>query len=141
MADKWRQGYFTPKNPDKYIGDVNSIFLRSSWEFSFARFVDGNPNVLKWSSEEIAIEYFNPVKKRPAQYYPDFYVKYQNKRGEIHEEIIEVKPYDQVQRPTKGNKYENAQWAVNMSKWEQAIKYCKMRKIKFRVLTERSLYF
>lgn len=141
MAESgWKQGFFKPKHPEKYKGDVNNIAMRSSWEFSFAKFLDGNPNVLEWASEEFFIQYFNPVKQRTARYYPDFWVKYKNKHGEIIEEVIEVKPYNQVQRPKRGNKYEQLQWVVNMAKWDAAIKFCKQRNLKFRVLTENSLF-
>ncbi len=141
MAKKgWMQGLYTPTNPDKYKGDLNKIIFRSSWELSFAKFLDGNPNVLEWASEEFHIPYFNPMKKRNARYYPDFWVKYQNKHGEIIQEVIEVKPHSQVQRPKKGNKYEQATWFTNMAKWDAAIKFCKQRKLKFRVLTEKSMF-
>lgn len=141
MGKGWKQGFFTPQNPKKYKGDVEKIIFRSSWEESFARFLDCNINVLEWSSEEISINYFNPVKKRPARYYPDFWVKYRNKHGEILEELIEIKPYKQVQRPSKrSNKYEQVTWFVNMAKWDAAIKFCKGKQIQFRVLTERKLF-
>jgi len=140
VASKWQQAWFTPTNPQKYIGDVNKIFLRSSWEMTFARFLDRNPNVLEWASEEISIEYFNPIKKRPAKYFPDFYVKYQNKHGEIIKELVEIKPHNQVIKPTKKNKQDMSVWVVNMEKWKNAIQYCKSRHMKFSVLTEKSLY-
>lgn len=136
----WKQGLYKPNHPQKYKGDITKIVFRSSWELSFAKFLDGNPNVLEWASEEFFVTYFNPSKRRNARYYPDFWVKYQNKHGEIIQEVIEVKPHSQVQRPKGGNKYNQMQWFVNMAKWEAAIKFCKERNLKFRVLTEKSMF-
>ena len=31
---KTRQGYFVPKDPSKYDGDVSKIIYRSGWEFT-----------------------------------------------------------------------------------------------------------
>lgn len=136
----WKQGFYTPLHPEKYNGDINNITFMSSWEESFARFLDGNINVKEWASEEFCIPYFNPVKKRPADYYPDFWVKYINKHGEEIIEVIEIKPHKQVQRPKGSNRYEMEQWVQNMAKWEAAVKFCKERGVLFRVLTEKKLF-
>jgi hypothetical protein len=136
----WVQGKFTPKNPEKYSGDLNNIVFRSSWELEFAMFLDNNINVLQWSSEEIHIPYYNPVKKRVARYYPDFLVKFKHASGEIVTEMIEIKPSNQVSRPTGKNAAAQQVWAQNICKWEAAIKYCQSRSIHFRVLTEHSIF-
>lgn len=137
---QWKQGLFKPLNPDKYKGNVNNIMLRSSWEFNFAKFLDGNKNVVEWASEEFAVVYYNPVKKRSAQYYPDFWVKYIDKDGETIVEVIEIKPSNQVTRPKKQSGNELATWVQNMAKWEAAIEFCKKRDMRFRVLTEKALF-
>ena len=46
---KIRQGYFIPKNPDKYDGDLSQIIYRSSWEYKFLKFCDDNEKILKYS--------------------------------------------------------------------------------------------
>lgn len=137
---KWKQGLFVPMNPHKYNGDVDNIIFRSSWEESFARFLDGNIHVVEWACEEFTIPYFNPIKKRPAQYFPDFWVKYTNKHGQETIEVIEIKPSSQVRRPKGNNRREMEIWIENMAKWEAAIKFCRERDVLFRVLTERSLF-
>lgn len=32
---KYYQGKYKPKNPEKYVGDINNIIFRSSWERNF----------------------------------------------------------------------------------------------------------
>ena len=75
------KGIYKPENPKKYIGDANQIVYRSLWERKMFRYCDTNEKILKWASEEIAIRYFNPVKKRVARYFPDIYIEYINKEG------------------------------------------------------------
>lgn len=140
MGRSWRQGYYTLKHPEKYKGDPNKVVYRSSWELTLQEFFDNNTAVIEWASEEIAIDYFHPVEKRPAKYYPDFWVKYQDKDGNINIELIEVKPMKQVRFPKRGSVQEKATWAVNMAKWTAAKVLCDKHKIKFRILTEEGLF-
>lgn len=78
---KYKQGYFIPKHPNKYIGDVNDIIYRSSWEKRFMIHCDLNSNVISWGSESFPIPYYNNVKGRMARYYPDFCIKVKQKRA------------------------------------------------------------
>lgn len=138
---KWIQGIFNPTNPQKYKGDVNNIVFRSSWEDYFANFLDKNPHVVEWSSEELQIPYFNPILNRPATYFPDFWVKYRDLNNNIQIEVIEIKPSKQVEKPTNRSRRETREtWCVNAAKWEAAIQFCAKHKMKFRVLTEKSLF-
>ena len=50
-------GTFRPKNPRKYAGDPNNIIYRSTWEARVMNWLDKNPNIITWASEEIAIPY------------------------------------------------------------------------------------
>jgi len=61
----------------KYAGNRLPVF-RSSWELAYAAAVDRSPSVKSWSSEAFSITYFNPIKKRNAQYWPDFVVEFTN---------------------------------------------------------------
>ena len=141
-----RQGLFTPRNPKKYKGEIKNIVYRSSWELSFMQFLDGNPNILEWSSEEIAIPYIKPTDGKIHRYFPDFWIKYKNKQGEVIQEVIEVKPEQQTKQPkTKGKKkqrqlWEQVNWAINVSKWKYAQNFCDKYGMKFRILTERQLF-
>lgn len=141
-----RKGYFTPKHPEKYVGDLNKIVYRSSWELSFMNFLDNNIVIEKWGSEIIAIPYIKPTTGRVHKYYPDFWVKYKNKNGKTIQELIEVKPEKQTKQPTTVGKkkktqlYEAINWAINKAKWKQAKLFCDKYNMTWRILTEREIF-
>ena len=83
------------EHPEKYIGDVDNVTYRSLWERNVMRWLDSNPDVVEWGSEEVTNPYEHPVRGGNAKYYPDFIVKWTN--GQI--KLIEVKPYNQTQTP------------------------------------------
>lgn len=144
MEKNFRQGFFTPKNPDKYVGDVSKIRYMSSWELEFHNFLDNNPNVLSWSSEEIAIPYLKPTDRKIHRYYPDYWVKYKDRDGNIIQEIIEVKPHKETRktraRNPKTRLYEDITYAINVAKWRAAKQFCDKYGIKFRIVTERKIF-
>ena len=37
---------FLPRFPEKYVGDVNNIFARSSWEVTVMKFFDSRPDII-----------------------------------------------------------------------------------------------
>jgi hypothetical protein len=110
------------------------------------KFLDGNPNILEWSSEEIAIPYIKPTTGRVHRYYPDYWVKYKNKAGQIVEEIWEVKPDNQTKQPTRRGKrqkqqlFETLQWEVNKAKWKAAKTFCDKHGFVFRIITEGQMF-
>lgn len=138
-------GRFSPKNPNKYLGDSANIFWRSLWERRVMTHLDENPNVVGWSSEEIIIPYLSPVDNRWHRYFPDFLVKSRNKQGLIETIIIEVKPSSQANAPktqkkvTKRYITEVMTYGINQAKWKAADEYCKDRNWKFVVVTEKEL--
>ena len=79
----YKQGYYKPRFPEKYMGP-GPIIYRSSWERKFCHWCDHNEDVLNWISEPFSIKYFNILDKKFHNYYPDFYVKM--KKGEEIEE-------------------------------------------------------
>lgn len=146
----YSKGYFHPKNPHKYLGDIDDIIFRSSWELSFFRFLDDNKYILSWSSEPMAIPYMKPVmvKGKPtvkkANYYPDIYVEYVDKNGDMKYELLEIKPAKQT-RPSKARKattkmQEDYVFAVNTAKWEAAKQFCAQHDIEFKIVTEKSIF-
>lgn len=147
---RFRQGLFVPKHPTKYLGDVTKIRYMSSWELEAFNFLDGNPYVLQWASEEIEIPYIKPTDGRVHRYYPDLYVKYVNAKGEVFEELIEIKPKSQTRasrsRTERVKIHENITYAINQSKWAAANAWCERvyqmtgRRIAFRVVTEDSIF-
>jgi len=139
------KGKFRPKNHKKYKGDFREVIYRSSWELKFMQYCDTNKNIVKWSSEEIVIPYRSPVDNRIHRYFPDFYVKYKDVRGNFQEKVIEIKPAKQVKEPkmqkrrTKKYVSEVFTYATNQAKWQAAEDFCKDRKWKFQILTEKEL--
>jgi hypothetical protein len=148
MATKFKQGYYTPMYPKKYVGNINKIKYMSSWELRFFQFVDGNPYILQWSSEEISIPYIKPTTKKIHKYYPDIFLSYQTKSGEVKWELIEIKPKIQTKVPKRKSKnlYEELTFAINTEKWKAAIAWCKHqsklsgKEITFKLVTEDELY-
>ena len=138
-------GKFKPKNYKKYKGDPTKIFYRSLWERRFMVYCDNNDKIIEWGSEELIIPYRSPLDKKVHRYFPDFYIKYLNKEGNVVREIIEVKPKKQLRPPktpkrqTKRYLQECATFMVNQAKWNLAEEYCSDRKMKFRFLTEDHL--
>lgn len=143
MASNFQQGRYTVKNVDKYMGDPNKVVFRSSWELDLHKFFDNNPNVVRWGSEIIAIPYIKPTDGRIHKYFVDYYVEYINTSGQLIKELIELKPKSQTV-PPKGKRksilYEQLQYAVNVAKWAAATEWCNSRGIKFRIVTERSVF-
>ena len=142
----YNQGYFTPRNPQKYKGDVEKIRYMSSWEYKCNEFLDSNPNVLEWASEEIVIPYVKPTTGRVHRYFPDYCVRYKNKHGEIVTEIWEVKPKSQIKRPRKNSRNpktalrEALTYEVNKAKWAAATQFCNKYGMKFRLVSEMSIF-
>jgi hypothetical protein len=143
---KYYKGRFSPKNPQKYIGDPTNIIYRSLWELRVMRYLDDNSNVLEWKSEEIAIPYVSPVDNRYHRYFPDFIIKVKTPDGKTQTMMIEVKPKNQTKEPTKKKKItkqyinEVTTWGVNQSKWKAAEEYCLDRGWKFKILTEDEIF-
>jgi hypothetical protein len=139
------QGYFKPKNPQKYKGDPTNIIYRSGWELKFMFYVDSHPEIIEWGSEEFSIPYRSPIDGRIHRYFPDFYLKKITKDGKPQTLIIEIKPLKQTIEPQKTNKKtkryinEVMTWGVNEAKWRAAAVYCNDRAWKFEILTEKEL--
>ena len=146
-AGKTKTGLFVPRNPEKYVGKSPTVTYRSSWEQRALEFFDNNPNVVRWSYEDIIIPYLKPLENgnlKKANYIPDAYVEYYNRRGELKRELLEIKPNKQTKRSRTRNvnqkMYENYVYTVNMCKWEAARRWCAMRGIEFRIITEVSIF-
>lgn len=137
---KWAQGTYVPKNPQKYVGKHTPRY-RSGWELTFMTFCDNNNHVLYWASEAIAIPYRHPLTGKPTNYIPDFFVVYQNKRGQKIAEMVEIKPKKQSIIESKASAKDKLVVAVNHAKWQAASAYCKQQGYTFRVITEDDLFY
>ena len=145
MARRFMQGRFKPKNPGKYGGDPSNIVYRSSWELKLMMWLDNNPDVIKYSSEEIIVKYVSPIDGRVHRYFPDFVAKIRDMNGKVKTIMIEVKPEKETVPPkkkktiTKQYINEVATWGVNSAKWAAAEEYCKDRGWEFYKMTEKHL--
>jgi hypothetical protein len=141
---KFYQGRFTPKNPGKYNGDVKNIIFRSSWEYILLKWLDNEPNVISYSSEETVIPYRSPVDGKMHRYFVDFAVTMKTKEG-IKKFLVEVKPHSQTIEPkkpkrlTEGFKKQVYTYLINKAKWDAATAFAKHFNAEFIILTENEL--
>jgi hypothetical protein len=144
----FNQGYFNPKNPQKYIGS-SPIIYRSSWEYKFMIWCDINDKVLCWSSEPVEIKYWSRQGNKQRTYNPDFYFKILKQDGSTEEFLAEIKPKNQIQKPTPpanptkksvaSYKFLTEQYIKNMDKYNAAKEYAESRCWRFIVLTEDTI--
>ena len=139
MAGKYAQGFYTVKNPEKYVGK-KAPYCRSSWETTFASFCDNNPAIVNWASEAIQIPYRNPVSGKQTVYVPDFLIVYTDARQKLHTELIEIKPLKETTMENAKSLRDKYSVAINMAKWEAAKNWCKANRIFFRILTEHDIF-
>lgn len=140
---------FKPKNPSKYVGDIDNIVMRSSWEKKFALWCDLNPSVIKWNSEGTPIPYWHSVDQKTRRYFIDFFIQMRAKDGTIKNLAIEVKPYKETQPPeTPKRKTQKTKdryinecltYQRNQDKWNAAQAWCKENGFEFVILTENEL--
>lgn len=134
------RGRFIPKNPQKYVGNVNNILWRSSWELAFMKWLDQNPSILRYGSEELAIPYLNPIDLKVHRYFPDIVVLYKHKDGSIRKEIVEIKPYKETVPTPKMTERDAQALMVNQAKWKAAADFAALHGSSFRVITEKTLW-
>jgi hypothetical protein len=142
---KYYQGIYKVRNRQKYKGDADNVIYRSSWEAKVFSWLDNNPNVISWGSEEFHIPYLSPVDKRPHRYFPDIIVQVKTATGQTKTMVLEIKPFAQTQMPkprqriTENYKNEIKTYAVNQAKWKAADEYCKDHGWEFKIITENDL--
>lgn len=138
------RGYFKPKNPQKYVGDLNKIEFKSGLELEAFKQFDYHSSILQWSVEAVKIPY--RFKGNSHYYVVDVWTKVKGKDGFTQEYLIEIKHTKNVKKPTynkrKTKRYEAdlLEWERNQSKWSAAHEYAKNKKIKFTLLTEKVIY-
>lgn len=142
---KYRQGIYQVVYKEKYKGNNHNVTYRSGWELKVMRFLDHNPNVVEWSSEETIIPYQNPLTGRVSRYFVDFYAKMKDKNGNVKKFLIEVKPHSQTVPPVQKNRktksliYQQAEYVKNQAKWQAAAQWCNQKNYSFVILTEKQL--
>ena len=135
------KGKFTPKNPDKYVGDVKNITYRSLWERGTFQYLDTSSAIKLWNSEEIVIPYVCQTDNKVHRYYMDLWFKTAN--GDTY--IVEIKPKGQTQPPKqpkrKTRRYikESLTYIKNQSKWKAAQEFAADNGLRFEIWTEDTL--
>lgn len=107
-------------------------------------FLDRNPDVIEWGSEETVVPYWDPSVGRRRRYFLDFTIKRRGADGNVSTMLVEVKPWRETQPPVQGRnrkRYieEVATYGRNVAKWTAAREYAEGRGWTFKVLTEREL--
>lgn len=134
------KGRYVVENKKKYAGDSANVVYRSLWERDVFKWLDMNPKVKKWSSEEIVIPYYYDVDKKYHRYFPDVKIVFEDKTL-----LVEIKPAKETVVPRRTGKNqrqyvtEAATYVRNMNKWEAANSFCKDRKWEFQIWTEDTL--
>jgi hypothetical protein len=139
---RYKQGYYTCNNIEKYLGNPGNIRYLSGLELLCFRYLDNNKNVLKWGSEIIQIPYFDKSTNKKRIYFVDIYAEFINNNNNITKAIIEIKPLKQTQPPNvrgKGYQKRLCDYIKNISKWEYAKAYAKSNGMDFFILTEKQL--
>lgn len=137
---KTYKGKWKPKNPNKYKGDVSKIVYRSLWERNTFRWMDSNPKIKYWVSEEIVIPYICETDGKRHRYFIDIF--FETVDGERY--LVEIKPKAQTQ-PPKGQKKtkrllnETLTYVKNTSKWHAAQDFAERNGCKFEIWTEDTL--
>ena len=135
------KGKFTPKHPEKYVGDVKGIVYRSLWERNTFRWIDANDSIVAWNSEEVVIPYICGTDNKLHKYYMDLWFK--TAEGKTY--IVEIKPKGQTQPPKspkrKTRRYikESLTYVKNQSKWKAASEFAADNGLTFQVWTEDTL--
>ena len=136
---RWANGLYEMANPKKYASNRKPRY-RSSWEHAFMRFCDNHPSVISWASESIKIPYRNPLTGKQSVYVPDFFIMYQNSKGKKRAELVEIKPASQTRLGAKTSQHDKLAIAINHAKWEAAAKWCRLKGVQFRIVTEGDIF-
>lgn len=134
----YKQGVIDPKRMKKYFSECMNepIIYRSGLELEFINYCENSPSIVKWASEPIKIPYYSRLAKKEQNYYPDYIIE--NKDGKKC--IVEVKPYNQVVKPSSlDSQWLKESWIRNNDKWMAAKKFAEDRGMKFIIVTEKFL--
>jgi len=149
-SKKYNQGFYTPINPQKYIGNPVGIAYLSLWELHVMQYLDTNEKILKWNSEEITIVW-RDLQGHDHRYHPDFYYEAVNPKNPdvIDKVVMEVKPHAETQLPVRPKnesiksltsyEYKIRTYMKNKFKWSAAKDWCEKRGFRFIIVTEDHL--
>ena len=133
---RYSQGYIDPNSCKKLFPQLSHtrIIYRSSYEKKFIIWLEQNNMVKYWGSECFKIPYMMPDGSQHS-YYPDYFVELVN--GEKW--VVEIKPYNQTQKPVNENCWVAKEYVKNMCKWKEAKQFCGNKGFKFHIFTEKTI--
>ena len=132
---RYKQGYLDKSQCKKLVCESNEpVIYRSGLELKFIKYCETNPLIKRWGSEIIKIDYYNPLREKMCEYFPDYVIEHTD--GQKF--IVEIKPYEQTKKPRKkSSQWLKEQYVINVSKWRAAQAYAAANNVKFVVVTER----
>lgn len=135
-SSRYTQGYVDPTTCKKLFEQVSNqrIIYRSSYELKFITWLENNNKVKRWGSECFYIPYLYKD-GTTHKYYPDYFVE----MIDGSKLVIEIKPYNQTQKPTNANCWAAKEYMKNICKWKAAMEFCKNKGYTFKVLTEKTI--
>lgn len=135
------KGKYKVKKPEKYVGDHTKVVYRSLWERQVFRWLEDNPDIAKWNSEDVVIPYVCATDRKQHRYFIDIY--FETVTGDKY--LVEIKPKKETAPPknpgkrTKKYLSESLTYAKNISKWKAAQEFAADNGVKFQVWTEETL--
>jgi hypothetical protein len=139
---RYQQHTYIPKNREKYRGKI-PIQTRSSWELKMCQFLDINPKIVEWIFEPLWITYFHPIKKKPARYLPDFWIKTVNNEIfviELGQHKHKVIRGESKSKKAKTRAYTNYMRIENEAKFKAAEEFCQKKGWEFKIVTEKQMF-
>ena len=99
---RYKQGYIDPRSCKKLFNQLSreKIIYRSSYELKFITWLEQSNLVKRWGSECFCIPYLF-VDGTTHKYYPDYFVE----MTDGTKMVVEIKPYNQTQKPVKPPPY------------------------------------
>lgn len=133
---RYKQGYIDPRSCKKLFNQLSRerIIYRSSYELKFITWLEQSNLVKGWGSECFCIPYLF-VDGTTHRYYPDYFVE----MVDGTKMVVEIKPYNQTQKPVNENCWAAKEYAKNMCKWKATLEFCEKKGYKFKVLTEKTI--
>lgn len=133
---RYKQGYIKPSSCKKLFEQISKdvIIYRSSYELKFIMWLENSDKVARWGSECFSIPYMF-VDGTTHRYWPDYFVEFVDGT----KMVVEIKPYNQTQKPVNENCWAAKEYTKNMCKWKATMEFCKKKGYKFKVLTEKTI--
>jgi hypothetical protein len=108
------------------LGERASTYFESSLERDWLIQLDFDPEVLELRSQPFSLQHEIGGRKRP--YTPDVLATF-NKEGRLETVVYEVKQHAELK----------ADWALLRPRFKAAVKYCRSRGWRFKIVTEKHI--